>query len=213
METTEQERMEMDSSPPRLHFYPLLGERPEPKGMRTPPLRLPGSIPFLWEEAPGKPRRDLSPDPLIFDPSSAAWSGVELPPRLTAGSLRHSLSFGELLCNSPTSFTGGGPREKKLYRKWMLLRWGSKKHKTEVAVNKKNERWDMVLRRMGDVSPSSSSWSASSSSELQPGMKEDGRLERSRSFAVGLSFVFAAHFWDTFYGSVKQLASRRRDRK
>ncbi|KAG9448217.1 hypothetical protein H6P81_014345 [Aristolochia fimbriata] len=48
---------ETDSDPTlKLSFYTLPNQSPEPAGMLTPPLRPPASVPFLWEEAPGKPR-------------------------------------------------------------------------------------------------------------------------------------------------------------
>ncbi|KAK9093959.1 hypothetical protein Scep_025428 [Stephania cephalantha] len=49
----------------------------EPPGMVTPPLRAPGSVPFLWEEAPGKPIRTSARTAAPDEPKS-----LDLPPRL-----------------------------------------------------------------------------------------------------------------------------------
>ncbi|KAF5188277.1 hypothetical protein FRX31_022133 [Thalictrum thalictroides] len=78
--------LEPSSTTPKLSFFSLPNHQvPEPPGMLTPPLQRQASIPFLWEEAPGKPR---------FPPSSSSSSNtttttnkslarcLELPPRL-----------------------------------------------------------------------------------------------------------------------------------
>ncbi|XXG82453.1 hypothetical protein AAC387_Pa10g0400 [Persea americana] len=70
---------EADADPrstPKLSFYSLPPKPYEPTGMLTPPLRPPASVPFLWEEAPGKPRTCGSD----FKPASAR--SLDLPPRL-----------------------------------------------------------------------------------------------------------------------------------
>ncbi|OVA08233.1 Protein of unknown function DUF688 [Macleaya cordata] len=64
------------SSTPKLSLFSLpMNQSPEPPGMLTPPLRPPASVPFLWEEAPGKPRTSDKP-------RSDTARCLELPPRL-----------------------------------------------------------------------------------------------------------------------------------
>ncbi|CAA0409471.1 unnamed protein product [Arabidopsis thaliana] len=48
-------------------------------GLATPPVNIAGSVPFLWEEAPGKPRRVKKPARLN---QKGVVRSLELPPRL-----------------------------------------------------------------------------------------------------------------------------------
>ena len=67
-------------SPPKLCYRALPNKRPEPAGMMTPPPQAPGRVPFVWEEAPGKPRNTSRSDGI--KPTVAR--GLELPPRLAS---------------------------------------------------------------------------------------------------------------------------------
>ncbi|KFK26907.1 hypothetical protein AALP_AA8G309100 [Arabis alpina] len=68
-----------------LFSYPM-NRAYETPGLATPPVNIAGSVPFLWEEAPGKPRSSLR------KPSRSNQIGekrgvvrcLELPPRLEA---------------------------------------------------------------------------------------------------------------------------------
>ncbi|KAF8412103.1 hypothetical protein HHK36_000058 [Tetracentron sinense] len=73
--------LESEPSPtPTLSLFSLPSKSPEPTGMLTPPLRTPASVPFQWEEAPGKPRACTN---TLSRPSSArSRRCLELPPRL-----------------------------------------------------------------------------------------------------------------------------------
>uniref|UniRef100_A0A1D1Z4S3 Uncharacterized protein At4g00950 n=1 Tax=Anthurium amnicola TaxID=1678845 RepID=A0A1D1Z4S3_9ARAE len=67
-------------TPPRLCYHALPSQpRTEPLGVATPPLQAPGSVPFYWEEAPGKPR--ISDDPHGAPKPTCSRSLVP-PPRL-----------------------------------------------------------------------------------------------------------------------------------
>ncbi|KAG0498961.1 hypothetical protein HPP92_003652 [Vanilla planifolia] len=107
---------ELSPTPFHLIFHPLHRQRPEPTGVKTPPLRRPGSIPFHWEEAPGRPRRSLHPDRLDFAPDSSskpnqtASPGLDLPPCLAGAS--HGIEL-----SSPASCYGFPLRKKHCNRK------------------------------------------------------------------------------------------------
>ncbi|KAI3878816.1 hypothetical protein MKW92_024962 [Papaver armeniacum] len=66
------------TSAPKLSLFSLPNQSPEPTGMLTPPLRPPASVPFQWEEAPGKPRGGCCRQILSNDVARC----LELPPRL-----------------------------------------------------------------------------------------------------------------------------------
>ncbi|XP_042504185.1 uncharacterized protein At4g00950 [Macadamia integrifolia] len=78
-ETREESRLNTRSTtPPKLSLFSRIPHQsPEPSpptGMLTPPLRPPASVPFRWEEAPGKP--------LLPTSTVSAARCLELPPRL-----------------------------------------------------------------------------------------------------------------------------------
>ena len=66
-------------TPPKLSLYSLPSKPPTLPDRLTPPLNTVAAVPFLWEEAPGKPR-PTHDDP----PKSKAVRSLDLPPRLTA---------------------------------------------------------------------------------------------------------------------------------
>lgn len=57
---------------------PYCKPREPPRNMKTPPLRSSVSIPFRWEEAPGKPRAATPP----YSRNKTIARGLDLPPRL-----------------------------------------------------------------------------------------------------------------------------------
>nr|XP_043624685.1 uncharacterized protein At4g00950-like [Erigeron canadensis] len=66
---------------PKLPLFSMsLPHISEPSGMLTPPLQTSASVPFQWEEQPGKPRpcTDLIIHPTITRPEKS----LDLPPRL-----------------------------------------------------------------------------------------------------------------------------------
>lgn len=72
---------EKSSNIPRLPlFNPPPMHSPEPSGMQTPPLQDPVSVPFGWEEEPGKPKPCT--DLVSFSNKPRTPKCLELPPRL-----------------------------------------------------------------------------------------------------------------------------------
>lgn len=68
-----------------LFSYPM-NRGYETPGLATPPVNIAGSVPFLWEEAPGKPRSSVRKPPRsnqIGDKRGVVRC-LELPPRLEA---------------------------------------------------------------------------------------------------------------------------------
>ncbi|BFG23489.1 hypothetical protein CerSpe_097630 [Prunus speciosa] len=62
---------------PKLSLFSLPNQPPEPPGMLTPPLQTLVSVPFQWEEAPGKPRHCST-----TESKAKCARSLELPPRL-----------------------------------------------------------------------------------------------------------------------------------
>ncbi|URD95647.1 hypothetical protein MUK42_32119 [Musa troglodytarum] len=226
--------MDPSSTPPKLSLYWLPNQRPEPPGMVTPPPGLPVSIPFLWEEAPGKPRKQ----PTL---GAGAIRSLDLPPRLVAaaeikfdktlspitvldgpdrssqamplGSC-YSFSFGE----GRTVVNMGGRKKEGVA--WFWRRGSARK------VTREGDSWEMGLEGLTKKGvacssvPSSSSSSFYSSSKLggdcEAEVVEEGkvritRLRRNRSIASAST----SHLWGSIYGSLKKVLpmAGRRDRK
>ncbi|KAL8253263.1 hypothetical protein R6Q59_036956 [Mikania micrantha] len=135
------------STPPKLSLFSLPFKHPTlPDTGVTPPLNTAAAaIPFLWEEAPGKPRPIISGDP----PKSKTVRSLDLPPRLASLSPaynngnNHRDKFGNNagmeIIPSPTTVLGG-PYE-GLYASNLALESSEK-------VNKSKEKISMPLRKL-----------------------------------------------------------------
>ncbi|PWA81986.1 hypothetical protein CTI12_AA181420 [Artemisia annua] len=72
------ETKEPITTPPKLLLFSLHSKKPTlPDGLTPPPFAT-AAVPFLWEEAPGKPRLTKADDP----PKSKIVRSLDLPPRL-----------------------------------------------------------------------------------------------------------------------------------
>ncbi|KAL4586164.1 hypothetical protein LXL04_010796 [Taraxacum kok-saghyz] len=69
---------------PKLQLFSMAVPRlPEPSGMLTPPLQTSASVPFRWEEQPGKPRPCTDLILASTHHTTTVNRCLELPPRLT----------------------------------------------------------------------------------------------------------------------------------
>ncbi|GMI75577.1 hypothetical protein like AT4G27810 [Hibiscus trionum] len=130
---------------PKLSLYSFPSKGKEPPGMITPPIHVPVSIPFQWEEAPGKPRRPYRTTDNETDTSSRSKPNaarcLELPPRLLAESKVANMPSPTTVLDGPDacrfvpnalSFRKGGSL-RSLDNKWVnkekgkfgSSRWGS----------------------------------------------------------------------------------------
>lgn len=227
------------STPPKLSLYSLPTQRPEPPGMATPPLRVRVSVPFSWEEAPGKPRKEPAPS----DPRPSPSRGLELPPRLVAEEMRsgstsmssssttvfdgpfvlgranscYSFSFGE----ERSVRAGGGAVKTKERGVWSWTRGRGRKVRGDGS-------WEMGFGSFrGFISPSLSSSSQSSADSMvgdgalnareEEANKHDGeviritRFRRTRSL-TGASSQATSQLWAGIYGRLKHAVPWRKGR-
>ncbi|CAJ1950437.1 unnamed protein product [Sphenostylis stenocarpa] len=95
---------EIESDECKIPRLPLLNpptmHSPERSGMKTPPLFTSASVPFGWEEEPGKPR----PCTALVSFSNPTPKCLELPPRLLADS---QLNSNNNKLSSPTTVLEG----------------------------------------------------------------------------------------------------------
>ncbi|XP_019167137.1 PREDICTED: uncharacterized protein At4g00950-like isoform X1 [Ipomoea nil] len=219
-------------SQPETPTLPLFSippmQSPEHPGMLTPPLHTAVSVPFRWEEQPGKPRpcTDLIALPLPPPPDHAMFSGrpkcLDPPPRLY---LEYSSCRNSATAKSPSPTTvldgpyitarpqfsssfrfssdGAGSPEKGQLRALVL---GEK-------TKKKRSWWQRTLKFKGGgreiggssfIFPSYNSMDAASDNDNgNSSSVKMARFTRTGSFST-LSPA-RSHFWATIYHGVKQV--------
>ncbi|XP_030500229.2 uncharacterized protein At4g00950 [Cannabis sativa] len=98
--------MESVILPPKLSLFSLPNQLPEPSGgSASPPRRVSASVPFQWEEAPGKPRAEPSRQggaDQEEEERSLMMKSLELPPRLLG-----EVKFTNMTSSSPTTVLYG----------------------------------------------------------------------------------------------------------
>ncbi|XP_064958116.1 uncharacterized protein At4g00950-like [Musa acuminata AAA Group] len=226
--------MDPSSTPPKLSLYWLPSQRPEPPGMATPPPGLPVSVPFLWEESPGKPRKQ----PTL---GAGAIRSLDLPPRLVAAA---EIKFDKTTL-SPTTVLDGPERSSRAMplgscyscsfgegrtvvnmggRKKEGVAWFWKRGSAR-KVTREGNSCEMSLEGLTEKGIACSSMPSSSSSfssscklggDYENEVVEEGkvritRLRRNRSIAS----TSTSHLWGSIYGSLKKVLpmAGRRERK
>ncbi|KAG6752671.1 hypothetical protein POTOM_042700 [Populus tomentosa] len=88
-----------DPSPtPKLSLFSLPGKLPEsPARMLTSPIHTLASVPFKWEDAPGKPSPPCMPQ--SDEPKIDRW--LELPPRLLAKAQESNMPSPAIVLDGP----------------------------------------------------------------------------------------------------------------
>ncbi|XP_057462520.1 uncharacterized protein At4g00950-like [Actinidia eriantha] len=124
------------SSIPKLSLFSLPSKPPEPPGILTPPLQALASVPFQWEEVPGKPR-----DCSTAKPKAARC--LDLPPRL--------LTEAGKITNTPSPTTVlDGPYSSRSLSHTMSFSLGKASFVKE-RVNFSSWRWGSFKDNGGDT--------------------------------------------------------------
>lgn len=183
------------STPPKLSLssFPNKVKYSEtPPGMVTPPLRTSAiSIPFEWEEAPGKPRGS-------GNGGGGAVRCLELPPRL--------LSEGNnVISSSPTTVLDGP----YLGRSVSLRKGGSFRglEGNKESVYFGSSRWGGHVAPDGGIE-------FSSSDVIDDCGGTQVKITKMRRKGSFLKAAHAgSHVWGTIYASLKQVVPWRRGRE
>ncbi|XP_068667378.1 uncharacterized protein At4g00950-like [Aristolochia californica] len=207
----------------KLSFYTLPNQSPEQAGMLTPPLRPPATVPFLWEEVPGKPRSFSATGDNLFS-GGGRGRNLGLPPRLQSEAnlvtspttvldgpyiARSASCTSQRSVKDYTSEKGPGSsffqfhrKEKDKVKDRMLSFWGKRTRKVKGQTGVENG---------GRTSSSVLPYSASVSLVDDPDDTFTGvkitRFRRSGSF-LNISNS-TSHFWDTISGGIKQVVPWR----
>ncbi|XP_072966822.1 uncharacterized protein At4g00950-like [Typha angustifolia] len=221
--------METNATPPKISFYSLPRQRPDPPGLATPPLRLPVSIPFVWEEAPGKPKEEsgIRAQDLVrrhSTPSPFRSRVLDLPPRMAGKT--DDVDSPTTVLDGPYSLSGcysfahaeEEPHVGVSGRKKEKAVWFWRRRKV-----RRDGKWEASLDGASPSFPNPSSVSSHScynSGDGDVGRSEEEerkvRLKRfrsSRSLALSVSLDGTSQLWARLCESMKQVVPWRRERK
>ncbi|OWM75542.1 uncharacterized protein At4g00950 [Punica granatum] len=211
-----------DATTPKLSLFSLPRKPPEPPGMVTPPLNTTVSVPFQWEEAPGRPRPSCTRD---SKPTSARC--LELPPRLLNEAKVTNMP-------SPTTVLDGPYVGRSLSNTWSFRIGGSFRSPDGVS-KKSSEVKDKVLlfssTRWAPLIKEKSGAGGAEEANDDPfsileeasdgffggtaGAEPKAKITRVKRRGSLLSLSHGkSHLWASIYESIKQVVPwRRRQRK
>ncbi|KAL3517310.1 hypothetical protein ACH5RR_024212 [Cinchona calisaya] len=220
------EPAEPSNSTPKLSLFsmPSIMQSPERSGMLTPPLFTSASVPFRWEEEPGKPRPcttlipfsnespkclDLPPNRLFLEPIKISKTPspptvLEGPyvlgrPKLISSSFRF---FGEQ--QSQGSFDSSSSRSPDGGGQLSDIVLGKKLHKGRGSGGLFGSWRSAGTPKLKEVGGSSRSFvHPSSVDSVDIGSDEGTRKRRNGSFS-SLSQA-RPHFWAAVYEGFKQV--------
>ncbi|XP_010537078.1 PREDICTED: uncharacterized protein At4g00950-like [Tarenaya hassleriana] len=200
-------------STPKLPLYslPMTNRATETPGLATPPVNIAGTVPFLWEEAPGKPRARSGDDvtAAVSKGSGKKQNGVvrslELPPRM-------SDAAGKMAGNDPSPTT-------VLHGPYAVRRRSRSLKKGGVKLVKENSgffgstrcgssaKFKEVVEGKLDISR----FTVASCAGGGGGKKvKISRVRRKRNL-LNLNLSYSkSHFWERVYERFKQLIPWRR---
>lgn len=182
----------------------------EPEAQSTPPIQLPGAVPFTWEEAPGKPKQQHKSNAqvnLVAEFNGEDEKRLELPPRLSASaSERRGGCHRFKNHTSPTSVLD---RPSSLFRRAASLRFGRKSSRTALKY------WHTGDGASEKDSRAMSLDSSSSSSNVSVSVDEGGEESelderkvrimryRKKKPVLCLASHSASHFLGGVFGRMK----------
>ncbi|KAK4418499.1 hypothetical protein Salat_2262700 [Sesamum alatum] len=109
-------------------------QRPSDSGISTPPLQTPASVPFKWEEEPGKPRLfSTTPQPQVPSNTNTNTKCLELPPACSRMLFIDNIDGPPTKTPSPTSVLDG-PYKVVGRPKFSSFRFFREGHKDSVDV-------------------------------------------------------------------------------
>ncbi|XP_052173417.1 uncharacterized protein At4g00950-like [Diospyros lotus] len=196
---------EPEPSPtPKLSLFSLPTQPAEPPGTVTPPLRTNASVPFEWEEVPGKPRACASA--ASPPPKPKAVRSLDLPPRL------QSETFTAKITGTPSPTTVlDGPYSGR-----------SVAQTVSFSFRKASERWNFGSWRWGSTSFKETGQEGGSSLDNSPAGsgcpsdQSDGsevKITKVRKRSGFFSSSNKSHFWASIYEGVKHAVPWRRKRE
>ncbi|GFY90202.1 hypothetical protein Acr_07g0003990 [Actinidia rufa] len=194
---------ESNSTPklPRLNIPPNL--LPDHSDMPTPPLHTSASVPFRWEEQPGKPRPSTALIPTTLSHQDPNTTGpttkcLDLPPRL------QSLEFRRERQGSLDSFAVGSPERGLLGDMVLSKRLESKERGLFGSLGRRTAPG----RGKKEVGGGGSIVFSPSIDKIEDfccdGPREKiCRMRRNGSFSS--RYEPRSHFWETIYEGFKQV--------
>ncbi|KAJ4730515.1 hypothetical protein LUZ62_019550 [Rhynchospora pubera] len=198
--TTTLPKLSLDSVP--FHWT-------ESSGLATPPpCRFPAAIPFLWEEEPGRPKKQS----ILSKPNQKPHSArsLELPPRMMGEEFR--MKAGKKNVTSPTSVLDVSYSISRLRSFGRHYSFNNGKERSQVDRREKNARKGGVIWFHKEQTRDSNNSVISSSSFNTSCHREQGkgctvkitRLKRHRSL-IDVSMHATSHLLIGIYKSLRQV--------
>lgn len=159
-----------------------------PLAALTPPLHAPASIPFLWEEAPGKPRTSAAYDASPQQNSKTVCRSLDLPPRLlnnesakmtTTPSPTTVLDWPDVSRSSLSSFSSFRSLEEGLVR---LRKRESKERSSSSSSSPPLSSWESSKENTRVCSKGNFDFSSSVTDANCYSKKKFARVRRRSSF-------------------------------
>ncbi|KAL6123113.1 hypothetical protein ACLB2K_075636 [Fragaria x ananassa] len=193
-----------EASPIRkLALFSLPSQPPEPPGMLTPPLLTSVSVPFRWEEAPGKPRHSGEG----AEPKAKCARSLELPPRMLVGSSEAKVTN----MSSPTTVLDG-PEVGRTLSFSYALRSPSKEFKSGGGDGGNgrfgSKRW-AGFRKNKEAGEGGFDFFSTDEGGDWTKVKIT-RVRRKASFFNNGAHHSRSHMWASIYESLKQVVPWRR---
>ncbi|KAL8227856.1 hypothetical protein R6Q57_015440 [Mikania cordata] len=212
---------------PKLPLFSMVSHLSEPSGMLTPPLQTAASVPFRWEEQPGKPRIIAS-----TDPKTRTDRCLELPPRLAMVE-----SYIITKTSSPTTVLDG-PGSKSIFSSSSFRFSKERRRRGQmqgsfdstgsdgwspnddvcggqqlVLLDNKIDRrnGDRSHRRFGSFRRAKDGMVISPAADA--GFFDEKKGDETMGRNSSLSKVTRSHFWATIYESLKQAAPWKKKSK
>ncbi|GMJ13607.1 hypothetical protein like AT5G53030 [Hibiscus trionum] len=198
-------------STPKLSLYSFPSKRKEPSEMITPPIHASVSIPFQWEEAPGKPRRpyrstENETDTSSSQPKPNVARCLQLPPRLLAESKVANMPSPTTVLDGPDACRFGSKSNTLSFRKVESLGSLDNKRVNKETVKFGSSRWGS-FRKAGRVVQGSLGFST----PVADGGDVEVKITRVRKKASFLNLSQPrSHVLASIYESFKQVVPWRR---
>lgn len=205
------------SSTPTLPLFSIPPiQSPEPPGTLTPPLHSTASVPFRWEEEPGRPRAY----PTISKPTTS----LDLPPRLLLTDAKVAkLPSPTTVLEGPDTFRSFSfrvPRDRR--RRWSFGEDSSSPERGSFLGSWRRRVLNLGYlkgKRQGDggnfVLSSSSVDGEEGEGESSTSSNGGGTMVKLTRVARSerLSSQARSHFWATVYGGFRQVVVPWKKRK
>ncbi|KAJ0051468.1 hypothetical protein Pint_00603 [Pistacia integerrima] len=197
-----------------LFSIPVSMDSPERPGMLTPPLYSSASVPFRWEEEPGKPKTCTTVTTYSNPNNDLAHKCLELPPRLLLMEPSPtSVLHGPYMGRSKIQASSFRLSTSQCYGSFRRNSFGPERDQLgAIALSKKGHKEKGLFgswRKKGKRDVGGGSYVFPSSVDRESESSREDEMSKVTSFRRTGSFSTLSaprsNFWATVYGGLKQV--------